>query len=468
MKRLVWLAVVAAGLLLVLQAQDTVFKGVIEGSRGRTPTIALPDLRGSGEAQGLMGVLNQTLAADVQGSGVVKMVPKTMYPLTVPQQPSDFTQPPPPPDPNARNRRNQPPPPTSGGGRWMIDWAGPPVNANYMAFGYAAPQNGVLVLYGWVFDLSRGTPGEAQVLAKRYLGNIDENGARKVAHEFAGDIVALFGGQSLFGTHIYFVSDRTGHKEIWVMDPDGKNQKQITHFNSISVEPAVSPDGSKIAFTSWVKGGPRIFVFSVDPVRDLNFYNQSASVNSSPAFTPDGKQIIYSSSAPGSKCCRIFVANLDGTGFRPISSLTTIETEPKVNPKTGSEIVYTSGRSGPQQIYRMNMDGADNERLSDGTGEAGNAQWHPDGQLIAFAWTRGFAESAWNIFVMDVARKQPTQLTHGQGKNEHPSWAPDGAHLVFESTRNGGRYQIYTMLADGTQVQQLTTQGVNERPVWGK
>src|SRR6185369_7971210 len=175
MKKLVWLAVVAAGLMLILQAQD--IRTDVSKLGGKVPAIALPDLKGAGEAQALMGAFNQTLTADIQGSGVVKIVPKTMYPLPVPQQPSDFTQPPPPPADNPRNRRPPVPQPTSGGGRWMLDWSGPPVNANYMAFGYTATQNGVLVLYGWVFDLSRGTAAEAQVLAKRYLGNIDEGGA---------------------------------------------------------------------------------------------------------------------------------------------------------------------------------------------------------------------------------------------------------------------------------------------------
>jgi TolB protein len=467
MKKLVWLAVAAAGFLLILHAQD--ISTMIDKSGGRkVPMIALPDFKGSGEAQAFMSAFNQTLLDDVSGSGVVKVAPKTLYPLTVPQQPSDFTQPPPPVTENPRGRKAAtPPPPTSGGGRWLSDWAGPPVSANYLASGYTAPQNGVLVLYGWVFDLSRGTATEAKVVEKRYLGSVDEAGARKVAHEFAADIVGLFGGQSLFGTHIYFVSNRTGNKEIWVMDPDGKNQRQFTHYNFLSIEPAVSPDGSKIAFTSFVHRNAGIFVFSVDPVRDLRFYNQSASVNSSPSFSPDGKQVIYSSSAPGSKCCRIFIANLDGTGFRAISSMVAIDTEPKINPKTGSEILFTSGRSGPQQVYKMNMDGADIERLSDGTGEAGNATWHPDGQIIAFAWTRGFAAGAWNIFVMDVASKRPNQLTHGEGRNEQPTFSPDGNHLAFASTRNG-RYQIYTMLADGTHVQQLTTAGTNDRPFWGK
>jgi TolB protein len=462
MNRLIWIAAASTAFLLVSEAQINV--GVVVGGE-KKPVIALPELKGSGEAQALMGAFNETLQADVGGSGIVRVAPRTSYPLFIPQQPSDFTTPPPPPEPQ-RGRRNAPvqPQPTNGGGRWISDWSGPPVLANYLAFGYTAPQNGVLVLYGWMYDLSRD-PANAQVLSKRYTGSVDAAGARKVAHEFAADLLALFGAQSLFGTHIYFNSDRTGHKEIWMMDPDGKNQRQITHFNSISVEPSPSPDGTKVVFTGFAHGSPGIFVFSVDPVRDLRFYNQGASVNSSPSFTADGKQIVYSSSA--GRCCRIFIANVDGSGFRPISSAVSIDTEPKVNPKTGSEIVFASGRSGPEQIYRMNMEGADVERLSDGTGEAANPSWHPGGQIIAYAWTRGYAAGAWNIFTMDVASRRYIQLTHGEGKNEHPSWAPDGVHLVFASTR-GGRYQIYSMLADGTQVQQLTTQGANERPTWGK
>jgi TolB protein len=464
MKKFIWVAIVLSGILLIAQQPDMV--GRIDKGRGTVPVIAIPNLRGSGDAQGLMTVFNQTLWDDVNSSGVVKMAPKTSYPLTVPQQPTDFTAPAPPSD-NSRGKKGEMTTIPSGGGRWLSDWSNPPVNANYLATGYTAVQNGVLVLYGWMFDLSRATAADAQVIGKRYLGGVDEAGARKVAHEFAADIVATFGGQSMFGTHIYFVSNRSGRSEIWGMDPDGKNQKQITHFNSISIEPAVSADGTKIAFTSYYHLTPDIFVFSVEPSRDLRFYNQSASVNSSPSFSPDGKKIIYSSSAPGSRCCRIFTSNLDGTGFKPITSLAAIDTEPKINPKTGNDVVFTSGRSGPQQIYKMSMEGTDVERLSDGSGEAGNPSWNPDGQHIAFAWTRGFAAGAWNIFVMDVATKQYQQLTHGQGKNEQPSWAPDGVHIVFSSTRNG-KYQIYTMLADGTHVEQLTTQGTNDRPVWGK
>jgi TolB protein len=457
MKRVFWFAAAFTGILLVLAAQqsDVVIK--LEG--GNRPAIAVPDLRGSGAAQPLMNAFNETLYNDLDASGLFKMVPKTMYPLQVPQQPPDFReQPPPQPARPGQQPRN-------GGGAWLSDWSSPPVSANYLAFGYTAVQNNVLVLYGWLFNVGQATVSQAQVLDKRYYGSPDEAGARKTAHEFAADIIAQMGGTSLLGTKIYFVSNRTGHKEIWVMDPDGSNQRQISRFNSLSIMPAVSPDGAKVAFTSFARGNPAIFILSTDTGRRLPFYNQVASMNATPDFTPDGKQLLYSSTASGR--AQIYIANIDGSNLRRISNTSALEVEPKVNPKTGTDLVFVSGRSGPQQIYRMNMDGADVQRLSNGEGEASNPCWHPNGQIMAFAWTRGFATGNFNIFVMDVASRNFNQLTYGAGRNENPAWAPDGRRLAFMSTRSGSE-QIWTMLADGTQLKQLTTAGKNGTPVWAK
>jgi TolB protein len=320
-------------------------------------------------------------------------------------------------------------------------------------------------LYGWLFNVGQPTLAQAQMLAKRYFGSVDETGARKIAHEFAADIIGQFGGTSLLGSKIYFVSNRTGHKEVWVMDPDGSNQKQISHFNSISIMPAVSPDGTKIAFTSFAHGNPAIFILATDSGRRLPFYNQVASLNATPDFTPDGKQLLYSSSASG--WAQIYAANIDGSNLRRISSTRALEVEPKVNPKTGADMAFVSGRSGPQQIYRMSMDGTDVQRLSNGEGEASNPAWHPNGQVLAFAWTRGFATGNFNIFIMDVATRGYNQLTYGAGRNENPTWAPDGRRLAFMSTRSGSE-EIWTMLADGTQLKQLTTTGKNWTPIWAK
>jgi TolB protein len=126
-----------------------------------------------------------------------------------------------------------------------------------------------------------------------------------------------------------------------------------------------------------------------------------------------------------------------------------------------------SGRSGPQQIYKMNIEGTDVSRLTPGDGQASNPSWHPNGKFIAFSWTSGYEPGNFNIFLMDVTTQKYDQLTHGRGRNENPTWAPDGRHIVFMSNRNGTK-QIYTMLADGTNIRQLTGAGSNEMPVWSK
>jgi TolB protein len=469
MKKLVWLAstaTIAGSVLFLLAAQDL---SIVIKSPERQK-MAITDFRGSGDAQNYMAVFNQTLWADVESAGLFSMVSKSFYPARIPQQPADFQQPPA--VSTSRPKRGQPPAPTTGNGLWMSDWSGPPVQTTYLTFGYGAVQNGVFVVRGFVFDMRRGAPSEAQVIGKNYLGSVDEAGARKAAHEFSCDIITQFSGTCIAGSHIYYThqASKMATKEIWGMDADGSNQHAITHFNSAtpgSSFASVSPDGSKIAFTSFAKGQPAIFVFSVDSGRDLRFYNQRASVNETPSFTPDGKQIVYASSAPDDNCCRIFIANVDGTGFRPITAPGTIDVEPKVNPKTGNEIAFVSGRSGHAQLYTMNIDGGNVERISDGSGEATNPAWNSNGRTLAFAWTRGYATGKFNIFVMDVVTHKYLQLTHDEGRNENPVWAPDGVHLAFSSDR-GGSEQIYSMLADGSQPQKLTSQGINTHPAWGK
>ena len=136
------------------------------------------------------------------------------------------------------------------------------------------------------------------------------------------------------------------------------------------------------------------------------------------------------------------------------------------NPRTGAQIAFVSDRGGVPQVYAMDSSGANVRRVSGGGGDAVQPAWAPNGQLLAFSWTRGYAPGNYNVFVLDVASGELIQLTHGAGRNEHPSFSPDGRHLVFESDRRGGR-QIFSMLADGTRVRQLTNSGINSSPVWG-
>jgi TolB protein len=440
------LALTAGGLM----AQQQKIVTDVFGEKGGKPSLAVIDFKGTGTQQ-FMATFNSTLFGDLQHSGLFNMVAKSFFPLNNPQRPEDLKQ--------EDNKQ----------GFALQDWAGSPTMATHLAFGYTGVVNGVLVLYGNVYDTRQPNIQSAQLMAQRYTGSVDEAGAIKVAHEFANDIIQKFGGSgSLLGSRIYYVSKRSSAKdaadELYVMDWDGNNQKPLTNLKSLLLSPGVSPDGTRVAFTTFARGTPRIMVLNTETGRQMPFYNQEASMNTTPNFTPDGKQIYYSSSASGIP--QIYVADINGQGFRRITHRdNAILVEPKVNPKNANMVLFVGG-PGPQQIYRMNAEGADVQRVTNGEGEASNPSWSPDGQRIAFSWTRGYQKGDWNIFVMDIGSGQYTQLTHSEGRNENPVWAPDGRHLVFASTRTG-HSQIYTMLADGSQVKQLTQQGSNRSPVWG-
>ena len=444
------LLIPAATALTAQQSNDI----TIVIKEGQRPKIAVPDMRGVEGAQSFMTAFNTTLFADLQDSAVFTMAPKSMYPLEAPQRPTDFK------------------PPMNGvkSGPWLTDWSNPPVEANYLTVGYTHVRENRLVLNGWLFNVVQPDVRNAQAFGKLYFADQSEDGAKRIAHEFAADILAHLGFKSMFGSKIAYVRSagrgNSATKEIWIMDWDGANKRQLTHHGSISSFPAVSTDGSRLAYTSYAKGSPQIMMMSHETGRILPFLNPRATMSSLPDFTKDGR-LVFTSTAAGSPM-QLFSSALDGTGLRRVTNSRSIDVEPKVNPKTGSDIVFVSGRSGPQQLYLMSADGGgEATRLSSGEGQASNPAWHPDGQLVAFAWTKGYDPGNFNIFLMDVATKQYVQLTRGAGRNENPSWAPDGRHIVFSSDRSGTP-QIFTMWADGTNVRQLTSEGRNGNPVWGK
>jgi TolB protein len=434
------LAVLLVGAVL-LPGQRTEITGTI--SSGEKPTIAVADMHGAGAAQQYMDAFNKTLWDELEFSGQIKLAPKTSYPLEVPQQPSDFKPP-----------------------ALFSEWARPPVGANYLSFGYTAVQDDQIVLFGYFFNLGQPTVQSAQVLGNRYYGALSNDGARKVAREFAADILRQLGIATLSGTKIYFVSDRTGNTEIWSMDYDGSNPRQLTNYKTSSREPAVSADGKLFAFRTLASGPSwKIRVHTTDTVRNQVFNNPVSTLIQTPEFTPDGKHMLFAESIDGWP--QLMIADLDGAGQNRISNVHAIEVSPRVNPKTGSDLLFISGRSGHQQLWRMNLDGTDKEMLTTGEGDVANPSWSPDGHHIAFCWTRGYEPGNFNVFIMDIADKVPVQLTSNSGRNENPWWAPDGVHLVFSSKR-GRATQLYSMLADGSSVRQLTTQGNNLQPVWAK
>jgi TolB protein len=417
------------------------------------PRIAVPDLPGLVGSDALRA-FNTTLWNDLEAAGRLDMVAKSFYPRSSPTKPEEVKFGPDqlPTDPAAR-------------GPWLMGWSEPPVTARYLVFGGLEKVNDRLVLNGFLYDATAAQSDAAYMLGKRYYSDLTEQGAQQIAHDFSREILQTLGlGTGLAGTRIYFVSNRTEQSEIWSMDYDGQNLKQHTNYNNITITPAVSADASRLAVTTYVEGIPKIYVHSLETGRKLTFYNQDASLNTTPDFTPDGKSIVYASSITGRS--QIYLADLDGRNLRRISYSRSIDVDPVVNPKTGAQIAFVSDRPGMPQVYLMDMDGANVRKLSLGGGDAVQPAWDPQGENVAFSWTRGFEPGNYNVFIINVATQALVQLTHGAGRNEGPVFSPSGTHIAFTSDRSGGGTEIWTMRADGTQLKRLTTKGRNRMPVW--
>src|SRR6202000_1262696 len=137
-----------------------------------------------------------------------------------------------------------------------------------------------------------------QVLGKQYNESASQDNARTIAHRFADEIILRLGGgiNGIAETKIYFVSSRSGSKEIWAMDYDGQNQHPITRLGAISLSPRISPDNSRVAFASLGKEGWSILMFSLDLGRIVSFTGGTAGgSNFSPAWSADGNKIAFSS-----------------------------------------------------------------------------------------------------------------------------------------------------------------------------
>lgn len=423
---------------MVAQAQDWVHTGTNLGAE--KIRLAAADFKPVGFDTSLASdkqVFDSVLYADLTNAGIFDMVSKSMAPPVMPGSPQEINLP---------------------------QWSTLPANAAMVAFGALALQNGQMTVYGWLYDTKN--PQTPQVLGQQYTEVASPNSARHIAHEFADAIIARLGGgiNGIAESKIFFVSKRTGAKEIWQMDYDGANQTQLTHLRSIALSPRISPDGHRLAFVDLGKRGSSIRMYSMDLNRMVSFPSTSGS-DVSPAWAPSGNSLAFSSSRSGDP--EIWTAAASGYSARQITAYKGPDASPVWNPKTGTQIAWISGRTGLPQLYIMEADGTNVQRLTDG-GYATSPSWSPNGQFLAFAWNRSYGPGSpggQDIYVMDIASHRWMQMTHGIGRNDFPTWSPDSRHVAFQNFQHGQR-QIWTMLADGTGQHALTTEGGNTMPNW--
>ena len=342
--------------------------------------------------------------------------------------------------------------------------------APVVTWGRIGRKDGKLLMEACAYD-----GGETDLIAvgKRYTGGpITKRLLRLMVHRWADELVSHYTGDpGIARTKIVYVSeDKTGRRDLFVMDYDGFGPKRVTSDPKLSLMPNWSPDRRSVVYTTYRHNNQEIVWLELGK-GNRRILVSPETLNMTPAVSPNGRLLAYASAKDSGEKGNsdIFMMNLGTKKKKPLTSHRSAELSPTWSPD-GRELAFTSDRTGRPQIYIMKADGSHVRRLTwKGRHNAAPA-WSPRGDWIAYVCRiRGYGLKLCRI---SPDGKRRFQMTSGPPTeiDDSPSWAPDGRHLVFSSTRgeqSDRQSHIYMIHFNGTGLEQLTKGGIHHSsPAW--
>jgi hypothetical protein len=257
-----------------------------------------------------------------------------------------------------------------------------------------------------------------------------------------------------------FVGEGQGRKEpaIYAIGADGKNEKLLVGGDSKVFDPAISPDGKKLAYVTLVDNHEQLVVADVDGQNPQPITKQGGSRVRTPAWAPNSARIVFVSDEPGND--ELYAINPDGTNLVRLTDNHFADLAPSYSPD-GDKIVFSYDSTGKQapQIFIMEAEpkpGSQAQQLTQSQGQNYSPAWSPDGKYVVFISTRSRTIPKVYIMRPDGSDERILTFDDADAQNRDPVWSPDGIYLAFSSTRNGGVFNIFIMTPDGKNVQQVT------------
>ncbi len=309
---------------------------------------------------------------------------------------------------------------------------------------------------GYVYDAG----SDEVVGGKRYVGS--SSVVRLMAHRFADELVFRYTGEpGIARTKVAYVSEQGPARELFVMDYDGYDARQLTADGFLNLMPRWSPDRRFLVFTAYRNRNTQdIDMIELATGKRWTIVSLGG-LNITPTLSPDGNFLAFSSSYEGNS--ELYRMDTRTKAIQRLTTNASGDLSPAWSP-SGRELAFTSDRSGGPQIFLMSADGSNVRRLTfEGDYNAAPA-WSPRGNWIAYVCRTPKKEYKLCLITPDGQKR--VQLTTGPGVDDSPSWSPDGRHLVFSSTADG-KSQIYMINADGKDLERLTFTGThNSAPAW--